>query len=71
MQDEDSGWVEADITINGQTLTFGQSMALRVAVSSFRMSLISEAMQNGLGEIAAGYDAQLLAVERALFKAKG
>lgn len=30
---------EPDVTINGVALTFGQSMALRVAVSNFVMTL--------------------------------
>lgn len=50
--------IEADITINGKALTFAESMTLRVAVSSYLMSMNEP---NALGpdlqgrEIAAGY----------------
>ena len=37
---------EAEITINGITLTLAQSMTVRVAVSSFLMSL----QESGLGD---------------------
>lgn len=37
---------EADITINGETLTFGQAMTVRVALESFASHLI----ENRLGE---------------------
>ena len=43
--DEKSGFTEAIITINGQTLTMGQSMTIRVAIENFAMCLTS-----GLGE---------------------
>lgn len=35
-------WTEADVTINGVELSFGQSMALRVAASSMMMELMDE-----------------------------
>lgn len=38
-------WREAEITINGQSLTFAQAMVMRVALSSF----LSELRENGLG----------------------
>lgn len=34
-----SNMTEADVTINGVPLTFGQSMALRVAANNFAMEL--------------------------------
>jgi len=62
-----TGWREADVTINGATLTFPQSMALRVAVSSFRLQLNDPAFRAGLGpRLAAGYDAHLRIVEQLL-----
>lgn len=39
MHNPDTGWTEADITINGKPLSFAQSMALRVAVSSFILQM--------------------------------
>ena len=66
MIDNETGWVEADVTINGRKLSFAESMALRVAVSQFRMSLSSETMREGLGAIADGYDAHLQAIERTM-----
>jgi len=66
--DRESCWVEPDITINGCALTFAECMAVRVAVSSFRLSLTAEAMRIGLGEaLSDGYDRQLVSVERAMF----
>lgn len=35
-----SKFKEAQITINGVLLTMGQSMALRVAIESFRMDMV-------------------------------
>ncbi len=62
MHNEETGWTEADITINGKALSFGQSMALRVAASSFLMSLSEpDALgddDNGRG-IAKGYKARM------------
>jgi len=70
MIDAETGWVEADVTINGRRLSFAESMALRVAVSQFRMSLSSEKMRDGLGPIADGYDRHLFAIERAMLNSK-
>ena len=41
---------EAHVIINGQELDYAQSMALRVAVTSF----LSDMQHNGLGEDATG-----------------
>lgn len=71
MHDPETGWTEADITINGAVLSFGQSMALRVAVSSFLMSL-SEPDALGDDEpgrgIAKGYKARMIEVVNMLHK---
>lgn len=59
------GLVEADITINGQPLTFAQAMSLRVAVGSMRMSMTDPQTRAGVGEqLADNYDKHLQSVER-------
>jgi hypothetical protein len=61
------GWTEANVVVNGQKLSFGQAMALRVAASSF----LTEMNQPGaLGSddagraIAKGYGERLSEVVR-------
>jgi hypothetical protein len=68
VKDERTGWVEADVTINGKALTFAEAISLRVAVSSFRMTLHADgrSMMNELGEIGYGYDRALEAIEALL-----
>jgi hypothetical protein len=67
--DKDSGWVEPDILVNGYVLTFAECMAVRVAVSSFRLSLTAPSLRDGLGATLAGnYDHHLARVERAMFR---
>lgn len=64
-EDHNSGWVEPDIVINGTALSFAQCMAVRVAVSSMRISLSSSEYRDGLGHaLADGYDHHLASVER-------
>lgn len=64
MQDKDTGWTEADITINGQPLTFAESMALRVAVSSYRMFVREPGNAMDIGDrLARAYDERLASVE--------
>ena len=64
VSDNDTGWVEPDITVNGYALTFAQAMAVRVAVSSFRLFLGEPSHRRQLGEgLADGYDHHLVAVE--------
>jgi len=41
---EHDGWKEADITINGEDLSFGVAMTLRVAVSMFLGLIDSEGL---------------------------
>ena len=64
-----AGLTEADIVINGTTLGFGASMAVRVAVSSFLMSLSDPDARATLGPIGDGYHDRLREVEGLIFKA--
>ena len=65
--DKDSGWVEPDIIVNGRALSFAECMCVRVAISSFRISLTAEQMRDGLGhKMADGYDFHLASVERTM-----
>lgn len=50
---------EADIVINSVRLTFAQSMALRVAVTSFLVDLDDPERMADLGEIGPLYQARL------------
>jgi hypothetical protein len=60
---------EPDVTINGQALTFSQSMALRVAVSTFRITLSDKQFRRGLGDqLARNYDERLREVEDAMLR---
>lgn len=69
--DDDSGWVEPDILINGRALTFAECMAVRVAVSSFRITLTAFSVRQGLGEgLAKGYDHHLASVEQTMLNRK-
>jgi hypothetical protein len=58
---EFSTWQEPQITINGTTLTVGQSIAVRVAISSF----ILEMKNNGLGDYQHGEEMAKLYLARA------
>jgi hypothetical protein len=67
MRDPETGWVEADVTINGASLSFAEVMSLRVAVSSFRLTLNDDSFRSGLGEdLARNYDHHLSRVEALL-----
>ena len=63
MRDAETGWVEADVTINGVRLSFAEAMTLRVAVSSFRMFVNNPESRQALGAIAGGYEGQLQRIE--------
>lgn len=66
---EPTGLVEPDIIINGRALTFAECMAVRVAVSSFRLSLTDRDMRAGIGEPLAGnYDHHLARVEQTMLR---
>jgi hypothetical protein len=70
-KDDDSGWVEPDILVNGRALTFAECMAVRVAVSSFRITLTASSVRRGLGEgLAKGYDRHLASVEQTMLNRK-
>lgn len=49
MRDDQIGWIEADVTINGRVLTFAESMTLRVALDNFHMFVSNEAVKKDLG----------------------
>lgn len=71
MKDPQTGWIEADVTINGQPLTFAQAMCLRVAVTSFRMSFSNPDTRRMIGEnLSRGYDTHLRAVELLMMDAQ-
>ena len=57
------GMPEPDIVINGKTLTFGQAMTMRVAVSSFHMYVSDAQNAKVLGTIAEGYAARCAEIE--------
>jgi hypothetical protein len=66
-RNEESGLVEPDIIINGRALLFGECMAVRVAVSNFRIFLTDPETRAGIGEpLASNYDALLANVERTM-----
>lgn len=65
--DRESGMVEPDITINGLPLSFAECMAVRVAISSFRMQLSSVSVRAQLGQqLAHNYDVHLSSVEQVM-----
>ena len=66
--DEESGWVEPDIIVNGRALTFAECMSVRVADSSMRISLAAPTLRAGLGELAANYDHHLANVELTMMR---
>lgn len=66
---EINGLYEADVTINGERLTFAQSMTLRVAIGSFLMSLGDHEMRKALGpELARGYEARANEINVHIFR---
>jgi hypothetical protein len=65
--DFESGLVEPDIIVNGRALTFAECMAVRVAISTFRITLREPEIRRGVGEpLASNYDAHLATVERTM-----
>jgi hypothetical protein len=57
--------MEATITIDGHTLTEGQSMSVRVALTLFLMELSNDKeFAEGLGQLAITYHARLTEVLR-------
>lgn len=64
----ETGWTEATITINGDPLTFAESMTVRVALSSFAMFVAAPEHREQLGPIAENYAAHLDAIMRKLVR---
>jgi len=54
---------EADVTINGVTLTFAQSATLRVAISSMLTELSNSEHMTALGAIGPLYQKRLREIE--------
>jgi hypothetical protein len=67
-RDDDSGLAEPDIIVNGRALTFAECMAVRVAVSSFRIQLSAPSARDALGQLAENYDHHLANVERMMLR---
>jgi len=63
IRDPNTGWQEPTITINGFQLSFAEAMAVRVAVSSYRMWLSGQNRKEIGERLADGYDHCLRAVE--------
>jgi hypothetical protein len=54
---------EAEITINGQGITYGESMTIRCACSAFLMELQEQNFRDGIGErMAMAYEVNLKAI---------
>lgn len=62
------GWREATVTINGRTLTSAESMTLRVAITSFRISLSASGTATELGDIGVNYDRHARSIEDMLLQ---
>lgn len=61
--DKQTGWVEAEVIINGVQLTFAESLTLRVAVTSFLMQVSTPETTALLGPVSAGYRTNLMSIE--------
>lgn len=59
---------EADITINGEALTFAQSMTVRMAVSTFLLHLRDEDFAKSLGRVGDNYRDRLREVEALIMR---
>jgi len=67
IRDDDTGWTEPTITINGHELTFAQAMTVRVAISNFGLFLSDSAVRRQIGErLADGYREHIGTLERAM-----
>jgi hypothetical protein len=61
------GLTEPEILVNGRALTFAESMAVRVAIGNFRITLTDRKIRRGIGErLASNYDHHLANVERTM-----
>ena len=68
MTDPEHGLTEADVTINGQALSFAESMVLRCAVSEMRMGMNAPAAKQALGQLADHYDYHLRKIEALIMR---
>ena len=59
--------MEATITIDGHTLTVGQSMSVRVTITAFLMELNDKEFAESLGQIGIHYHARFLAGKHSAF----
>ena len=66
--DTESGWTEANVVINGRSLSFVESMTLRVAIGSMRISMNAPTMRAALGELATNYDHHLARIEETIIR---
>lgn len=67
IRDDETGWIEPTITINGRELSFAQAMTLRVAVGHFGMFLADGNIRRSIGDrLAEGYQANLAEIERSM-----
>jgi hypothetical protein len=66
IHDESTGLNEPTVVIEGETLTFAEAMTLRVALSSFRLSMNAVTSAHALGEMAKHYDYHAQRVEALL-----
>ena len=65
-------WIEAVVTVNGQTLTFAQSMTLRCAVEHFSLALSIDGLgddENGK-KLVSGYQANLQGIREAIHRGR-
>ena len=66
MKSPRTGWTEADITINGVPLTFGQSMTVRVAIEVMASDLDANRKAYS-GALTEGYLKNIDAIRAAIF----
>lgn len=64
IKNNETGWNEATIVVNGRELTFAESMSVRVAVGHFRMWLNNADTRAAVGvALTEGYNFHLRSVE--------
>ncbi len=59
---------EPHITVNGQMLSIGQTMAVRVAITTFLLDLQDEEFMQDLGDIGPLYRARLIEVSKLMMR---
>ena len=55
IKNEETGWTEATIVVNGQTLNFAEALTVRVALENYAMWLSNDDTREMLGPIGDGY----------------